>query len=250
MPSTILDHPIISERYFFPRPSYFTDPFWVESEGIKLGCYYHNAHPGSKTIICFHGNGEVVEDYLELYLPVFDKMGYNCFFAEFRGYGMSTGEPALAAMLDDVENIVSAIKLKTKDIVLFGRSIGSLYAIHSASMFPTISGLILESGIANILERLLLRVHPGELGVNDLQVESEVKKYFNHQKKIEAFQGSTLVLHARNDSLIKYTHGKQLFEWSSEPKTLKIFNRGDHNDIFFANYEEYIDLIKSFLADL
>jgi fermentation-respiration switch protein FrsA (DUF1100 family) len=249
MPS-ILDHHLLTERYFFPRRQELESPFWVENGDIRLSCYYQNKHPEARTVIYFHGNGEIVSDYLDLFVPIFDQMGYNLFLAEYRGYGMSTGVPALAAMLADVGPMIEAIGLPHDRIVLFGRSIGSLYAIHGASVYPDIAGLIIESGIAVILERVLLRAHPQELGISMELLEQAVNKDFNHRQKLAAYKGKTLVMHAEHDSLVPHAHGLKLLEWANEPKVMKLFEQGDHNDIFHVNAEEYFRLIYQFLAEL
>jgi alpha-beta hydrolase superfamily lysophospholipase len=250
MNRSIFDHPLIAERYFFPRKVAFETPFWVDCEEAALACYYFQKYPEGKTIVFFHGNGEVVTDYMDLYIPVFDHLGYNCFLAEYRSYGMSTGSVALGAMLKDVEKVIKAINQPFEKTVLFGRSIGSLFALHGVSLFPNIAGLIIESGITNVLERLLLRVHPAEMGTTLEALQKEAEKRFNHQEKLAGYKGSTLILHARHDSLIHYSNGQQLYEWASEPKQIKIFEQGDHNDIMVVNIKEYFQLIYQFLARL
>ena len=99
----------VSARYFFPREVKFPDPFWVDCGDARLACYYREGHRGSKTVVHFHGNGEIVADYFGDFLSIIDGMGCNCFLAEYRGYGMSTGSPALVRMLADVEKIIPAI---------------------------------------------------------------------------------------------------------------------------------------------
>ena len=250
MTESILDHPLVTERYFFPRRQEFRDPFWVESGEMKLSCYYRCTYPEAKTVIFFHGNGEIVADYLELFVPVFEQLGFNLFLAEYRGYGMSTGVPALAGMLADVEHIIKATGQPPEKLVLFGRSIGSLYAVHGVYRFPTIAGLIIESGIAVILERVLMRVNPQELGILLDKLQEATDRDFNHQEKLAGYKGSTLVLHARHDSLVHVAHGKKLYDWAPEPKQIKIFESGDHNDIMAANAEEYFRLIYHFISGL
>lgn len=250
MSESILDHELISARYFYPRREEFAEPFWVDCGDVKLSCYYRQTAPDAKTVIYFHGNGEEVSDYLEFFVPIFGQMGFNLLLAEYRGYAMSTGEPALAAMLGDVGKIIEAVGQPPEKIVLYGRSIGSLYAVHGASLFPNISGLILESGIAVLLERLLMRIQPHELGVTLEQMEKAVEKDFDHQKKLAGFEGSTLVMHAEHDNLVHCSHGKKLYDWAPEPKNLKLFEKGDHNDIFYVNMDEYFKLIYLFLTGL
>ena len=250
MKDSIFNHPIITERYFFPLQVPFKDPFWVHSGGIKLACYYADKFPGAKTIVLFHGNGEVVADYIQLYLPVFNLLGYNCFLAEYRGYGMSEGEPGLEVILNDVKPIIESIPVPHKDLILFGRSLGSLYVLQGVYLYPDIGGLIIESGIADIIERVLLRVHPSELGVSREELEKAVNSTFNHREKISCYKGPTLIMHAENDSLVNCNHGLELYTWAQGVKELKIFDRGDHNSIFHDNRVEYLETLKSFLAKL
>ncbi len=250
MKQAILDHPILSERYFFPRQVQLPDPFWVENRSVRLSCYYYNKFPQAKTVIYFHGNGETVSDYLQTFVPVFEQMHLNLFLAEYRGYQMSTGEPSLVTLLDDVAPIIQATRQPLDQIVLYGRSIGSLYAIHGASLFPQIPGLILESGIATMLERVLMRAHPQELGVTMAELENDVNTHFNHQEKLARYKGATLVMHAQHDTMVHQAHGKALFQWAPEPKTLKLFEQGDHNDIFYVNAQEYFQLINQFISQL
>jgi pimeloyl-ACP methyl ester carboxylesterase len=113
----------------------------------------------------FHGNGEVVGDWLDVLPGSLRSLGWNVLLVEYRGYRMSTGEPGLGKMLDDVERVVRASGIAPERTVFFGRSIGSFFAVHAVSHFPNAAGLILESGIFDVLERNALRVEPSELGV-------------------------------------------------------------------------------------
>ncbi len=66
-------------------------------------------------------------------------------------------------MLEDVVPIIQSLKIPDHKIVLFGRSIGSLYALHGVSQRPQLGGLIIESGVADLTERFFQRVAPEEL---------------------------------------------------------------------------------------
>lgn len=247
--STALDSPIVSSRYFFPRKVAFSDPYWVEAaDGSRLACYYHVVHPDAKTVVYFHGNGEVVSDYLPDFPGWIARAGCNCLLAEYRGYGMSTGYPALVGMLEDIVPILQSLNLPDRKIILFGRSIGSLYALHGVSQRPQIAGLMLESGVADLTERFFQRVLPEELGMSKADVVNELRKYFDYAQKLESFLGRTLILHARFDELIDARHAEMLYAAAREPKQLTIFPQGGHNDIFFRNRAEYMQLVEDFLA--
>jgi pimeloyl-ACP methyl ester carboxylesterase len=246
----LLDHPLISERYFFPRREELRDAFMVNSGDIQLACYHHSPHPDAKTIVYFHGNGEVVADCVEFFAEPFAKLGLNVFFAEYRGYGMSTGRPSLAAMLDDVPVMIRALDLPEKKLILFGRSVGSIYALHATSHFPNVAGLVIESGVADPLERLLLRVAPEELGVTEKELRSEVESLLNHRKLLESFKRPALFMHTRHDGLIDVSHAERNHDWAGGPKKLVVFERGDHNMIFTANRKAYLNELREFASSL
>jgi pimeloyl-ACP methyl ester carboxylesterase len=222
----------------------------VDCSDAVLGCHYHVRDPEALTVVHFHGNGETVEDYLGDFTAQFDRMGVNLLLAEYRGYGMSDGEPALAGMLEDVGRIMAASGVPPERTILFGRSLGSLYAIHGVKIFPQTAGLIIESGIADPLERLLLRVSPQELGATVDEVQNEVERVLNNREKLAGFGGRTLVMHSRNDGLVHVSHGERLYGWAGGEKELKIFERGDHNTIMMVNAPEYFAHVAGFIRSL
>lgn len=247
----LLDHPLISERYFFPRPGSFADPFWVDCGDARLACSYHEIDPAAKTLIHFHGNGEIVADWRGDFVSLINQMGCNCLLAELRGYGQSSGEPQLGKMLRDVGSIIEALGRPAEELIFFGRSVGSIFALEAASRCPQAAGLILESGVADVLERLLLRVEPTELGTRREVLEEEVAQHLNHQEKLGKFRGPVLVLHSQHDGLVDVSHGQRLYDWTqSKEKQLKVFPQGDHNSIMYVNAREYFTLVHQFIDAL
>ena len=235
MANAILNHPLISERYFFPRPGGFLDPFWVDCGDAKLACSYHEIDPQAKTLVHFHGNGEIVDDWQGDFVQLIQQLGCNVFLAELRGYGQSSGMPQLGRMLDDVVPTIEALGRPEQELIFFGRSVGSIFAIEAAERFPQVAGLIIESGVADALERLLLRVQPAELGCTAAELKEVVDQRLNHKQKMASYAGPLLVMHTQNDGLVDVSHGQRLYDWAGGRKRLKIFPHGNHNDIMFCN---------------
>lgn len=244
----ILDHPLISERYFFPRAGAIKNPFWVDCGDAQLACSYHEIDPAAKTLIHFHGNGEIVDDWQGDFVTLIQQMGCNVFLAELRGYGRSTGQPQLGKMLEDVVPTIEALQRSARELIFFGRSVGSIFAIEAAEKFPQAAGLILESGVADVQERLLLRIDPSEIGVSAAELEAEVDRSLNHQRKLSTYPGPLLVMHTQNDGLVDVSHGQRLYDWVSGKKRLKIFPYGNHNDIMYINAREYFELLAEFVG--
>jgi pimeloyl-ACP methyl ester carboxylesterase len=248
--ASILDHPLISERYFFPRREALRGASMVKNGDIQLGCYHHAPHRNAKTVVYFHGNGEVVGDCVEFFAEPFARLGLNSFFAEYRGYGMSTGIPALVEMLDDVPRMIGSLNISARQLILFGRSVGSIYALHATKHLPNVAGLVIESGVADPLERLLLRVAPGELGVTKKALQSEIEARMNHRELLESFKRPALFMHTRHDGLIDVSHAERMHRWAAGKKKLVIFERGDHNSIFIANQKTYLSELREFVGSI
>ncbi|TFH46508.1 MAG: alpha/beta hydrolase [ANME-2 cluster archaeon] len=241
-----LDLPILIKYYFYPQKNEFNNPFWVNSENERLACYFHKKHPNAKTIIHFHGNGETVGDYIPNFVSIIDAMGFNCFFAEYRGYGMSTGTPSFLGMLKDVEAIINSINIPPEKLILYGRSFGTISALHGICIFPNISGLILESGIADLTEwgvfKDIKEFYP--------DIENNIRKYFNHELKLNNYKGETLIIHCLYDNLIPVTNSYRLYEWAREPKTMAIFEEGEHSTYITKNLTKYCAIIRNFIKSL
>lgn len=242
----LLDHPLIAARYFFPggrAPAARVD---VPVEGATLACAVHRVPDAAGTVVFFHGNGEVVADWQGTLDRVVNGFGWDLFLAEYRGYGGSTGTPSLGRMLDDVGAMVEAAGPPEK-LVVMGRSVGSLFALEAVRRFPSIAGLVLESGIADALGRITLRVSPAELGGTREQWEA-LESRLDHRSKIGGYDGPVLVLHTRHDGLVDVSHGERLAEWAGGEARLRVFERGDHNSILFENLAEYLAELAGFLA--
>jgi pimeloyl-ACP methyl ester carboxylesterase len=248
MTDRFLDHPALTARYFYPWPNRFEAPFYVEGDGFRLGCRYCRVQEDAPTVIHFHGNGETVSDYLGEFEERITGMGANLLLAEYRGYGMSGGVPALAAMLDDVELIVRASGVPPERIVFFGRSLGSLYALHGASRYPGAAGLIIESGLADPLERILVRIEPREVGASPADLRAAVGRCLDQRAKMASFRGAVLIMHTRNDDLVSVSHAERLYAWGGGEKRLLLFERGDHNTILGVNREEYFSAVGEFIT--
>lgn len=245
MSEHLLDHPIISERYFFPRRRPLPDPFVVQTPGGALHCHRRAPHPDAPTLLHFHGNGEVVFDWIRDFAPALVAAGLNVCLAEYRGYGGSSGTPALAGMLDDAVLVADALGVDPSTLYVYGRSVGSIYALHVASQRP-VAGLVIESGISNVLQRLAVRLEPQELGVTRAQLEAAVADALDHEAKMRAYAGPVLVMHARADHLVPVEHAEALARWAGDRGRLVLFPRGDHNSIHYFNDEAILAEVVAF----
>lgn len=248
----LLDHPIISERYFFPRPGRPRRPLLFEGvDGTRLCCSESKSEGADLTLVHFHGNGEIVADYDDGYQQALAALGVNVMMLEYRGYGDSGGTSQLGKMLQDVACLREQCGLEPARTVVYGRSVGAIFAVEWASQQPGLGGLILESGVADPYQRLAIRLSAAELGVTDQELRKACELCLDHRRKLSAYSGPLLVLHAERDSLVGAEHARAHMEYyQGERGKLVLFPRGDHNTVLGANWSEYLQELGQFLSSL
>ena len=252
----ILDRPEVLDRLFHPRPEWGgTD----RGSGIDLdipvtaehtiGARWHLASTTAANLLFFHGNGEIVADYDELG-PLYNTQGINLLAVDYRGYGRSSGEPSVAAMMADCHRILDYSRewlrnnSYTGPLILMGRSLGSASVLELAAAYPDrIQGLIIESGFAYAAPLLrLLGIEPEWLGF-------EETAGFANLDKIKNYHGPTLILHAEFDHIIPYSDSEALFAASpSHTKRHVKIPGANHNDIFLRGMDIYLDAVKQFCS--
>lgn len=254
---TLLDHPLLASRYFLPRRGKLDGAFYVvAADGAsKLGCFRAAPYDDDRalTVLHFHGNAEIVSDYVPAMAGVINEFGVNVLFAEYRGYGVSSGAPSLNAMLDDAESIFQALGVPASQVVAFGRSLGSLFALEIAGRHPDIAGLVIESGIADALDPAIVRVSAEDLGVSTEELSAAVAERVDQRAKISRYRGPLLVLHTQADMLIPKAHAERLFAWGGAVpanKKLVLFEQGDHGTIYAENRDRYMSELDTFFQHL
>src|SRR4030042_1046141 len=160
--SRIMDHPWLNRFLFYPRslreedfPSLRQGSLhrFDSGDGDRITAYWYQPLPEAPTVLMFHGNGEVITDYLYDFHRAIEKAGANFAIVDYRGYGLSSGQPSLSAILEDGRAawayFTQTLGLSAAKIIVMGRSLGSIPALElAASSGRDCRGVIIESGIA------------------------------------------------------------------------------------------------------
>jgi alpha-beta hydrolase superfamily lysophospholipase len=257
----LLDNPLVLSTLFYPRKAtpgtslrdnVYDGTIPVdENESIVLGYRLYAHTPDAPVILYFHGNGEVASDY-DSFAAEYHRAGAALLVVDYRGYGWSTGQPKVSALLSDVDPVIAALPdilrgagLDSDTLLVMGRSLGSACAIHAAHHYPDrFRGLIIESGFAHaipLLARLGLPAH----------LLSNLPDPIGNLRKIETIHLPLLVIHGERDSLIPVANGQALYDSASteQKRILRIPGAG-HNDLLFYGIEPYFAAIAQFIAQL
>jgi alpha-beta hydrolase superfamily lysophospholipase len=248
----LLDRPEISQFIFYPRrdpqPEDDVNLYPVEVEqGISVVCRFYPASRGIATILYFHGNGETAGDY-DLVSSLYTALGINLFVADYRGYGLSSGEPTIGHILRDAHPIYMRLREVLQQggyaeaIFVMGRSLGSAPAIELAFQSQdAFNGLIVESGFSDAFR--LLRY----IGV-PVAPPPHHKEGFPNGARMRSIRIPTLLIHGAEDHLIPLHEAEELLRLSAaEEKSLVVIPRADHNTLMMVGRDRYFQAIEGFI---
>lgn len=250
---SLLDRPEILMYLFHPRPE-ISKPISASEESdvmipveaeIGIGARFHLADTSAANILFFHGNGEIVADYDE-FGQMMNQLGINFLAVDYRGYGRSTGQPTVSAMMRDCHVIFDYVIRWSQEnayrgpLFLMGRSLGSASVLELAAHYERqIDGLIVESGFAYAGPLLQL------LGIDTAALGFEEAKGFRNIDKIASFKKPTLIIHAEQDHIIPFSDGQALFDACSAPhKSLLKIPGANHNNIFMYGLNDYMAAVQ------
>jgi alpha-beta hydrolase superfamily lysophospholipase len=216
-------------------------------EGISVVCRFYPASRGIATILYFHGNGETAGDY-DLVSSLYTALGINLFVADYRGYGLSSGEPTIGHILHDAHPIYKRLRELLREggyaeaIFVMGRSLGSAPAIELAFQSQdALRGLIVESGFSDAFR--LLRY----IGV-PLAIPPHHKEGFPNGARMRSIRIPTLLIHGAEDHLIPLHEAEELLQLcAAEEKRLVVIPRADHNTLMMVGRDRYFQAIEGFI---
>ncbi|MCA9671433.1 MAG: alpha/beta hydrolase [Myxococcales bacterium] len=257
------DHPLISQRYFFPvggealPRALHAAPV---SLGDGIGAYWSRPLGGdAPTLLYLHGNGECIAHQLGHWPAWAREAGLDVMFVDYPGYGASAaaGPPTFSGCRAAARAAADhLLRESSAPILPMGRSAGSLFATDVGALLAEraprrLFGLVIESGISDTLARLRLRITPAD-GIDDEALAAAVARDFDQRAKVEAVTAAgarVLVLHTRHDGIVEVEQGEQLARWAGEHGELVIFDRGDHNSIQLVNEAAYGAALRRFVAE-
>lgn len=193
-------------------------------------------NPTSRYIILFsHGNAEDIGD-LSWFLKEFHRHGLTVIAYDYSGYGTSSGKPSEPGVLANAEAVYEYLTTKrsiaAERIIVWGRSIGSGPSTHLAATHK-VGGLVIESGFTSAFRVIT--------GIRLLPFDR-----FDNLQKMGDITCPVLVIHGRQDEIIPFRHGLQLFEAASHPKINFWVDRSGHNDLPMIAGDAYWETARRF----
>ncbi len=253
---------------YFPDPHLDTTPAdwhlefeetWLNTEDkIKLHGWFISKAPmpqpplaavGKKSgqkentpvILFCHGNAGNMSHRLDN-IRLLLEYKLDVFIFDYRGYGKSAGEPSEAGLYLDAQAaydfMVNKKHISPERIIIFGRSLGAAVAID-LSLKRKAKAVIIESGFTSTKEMAktmpLFAIFAPLLPAN-----------FNNLEKITRITIPKLIIHGKEDEIIPFSMGQQLFQASQQPKYFFPIKGAGHNDTYIRGGKKYFETLATF----
>jgi fermentation-respiration switch protein FrsA (DUF1100 family) len=175
------------------------------------------------------------------------RAGFNVLVIDYRGFGLTPGNPSEQGMYEDAEAAYQALLARgvpPNRIILLGHSLGSGPAVLLATRHK-VAALVLFGAFTSIADTAADR-YPY------LPVRLAVSIQFDSLDRIGAVHLPVVIAHSREDTLVPYSHALKLFAAANEPKHLITFDIpsddgfGGHVEALF----QHMDVLRSALVEL
>ncbi len=223
-------------RYTFEVP--FEEFYIDRPDGATLNALHFKKEDPTGVILYFHGNagnlarwGEVVQDLVNL--------NYDVVVMDYRTYGKSKGKLSEKALLEDAQAFYEYLvrSYQAKDIVLYGRSLGTAMASYVASQ-NQVSLLILETPFYSLLD-----VAKGRFPI--LPIENFIKYPFRNHEFLRHTNTRTVIFHGDQDEVVPIASSlKLLRSLDGKPVEFIEIEGGEHNNLnTFETYRRALRLL-------
>ena len=213
----------------------------VAADGARLHGWLLLTRQKARGIVLFlHGNAENISTHIRnvAWLP---EHGYQVFLPDYRGYGMSEGNPTLAGALSDEDAafrwLAEAPRFQHLPIYLLGQSLGATLAAYYVGANPEVrkrlSALVLDAPLASY-RRIAREKFAAFWPTWPLQYPLSLlfpDDYSPIHNVARIAPVPLLVICSENDGIIPVHHSLELYQAAGEPKQLLV-TRGAHTATF------------------
>lgn len=227
----------------------------------SVACIVHRCEGKKKrgaplAVAFWHGNGESIEDYAHgEFVKDFESMGVSIVVLfEYRGYGrFSEDRQTPWVVREDASRaaqfLQNTLRLAPENIVLYGRSMGSLHAIHAAqALGKKCRGLVIESGFSSEGFIRFARPRLEKAGDNIAEFEQRVRTELRLTETLASAGVPVLILHAEDDTIVPLENALQNTAALPEQNTrFHRFKVGKHNVRMF--HGEWMEQLVQFLDE-
>ncbi len=240
----LLFHPAPAARRWAESPAGFAveDVAFQAADGTPLhGRWFPCRGARGAVLVCHSRAGNLSLELGAAALAGWQReVGVSVFVFDYPGYGRSGGRPGEAGCYAAADAAYDWLtrRVAPRDVLIFGRSLGSAVAVDLASRRPH-RALVLVSPFTSI-PAVVQRVYPV------LPARALMHNRFDSAAKVGRCPRPLLVVHGTHDHLVPLAEGQRLFAAAKEPKRFRPVAGARHDDSVLAGF---FPAVRRFLAE-
>ena len=221
----------------------YKDVRFVTSDGEKLHGWFFPLSGKTPVLLFCHGNAGNISHRIEN-VDLLVKRGISVFLFGYRGYGLSSGRPSENGIYTDgmaaYDYLTEMEKVSPDRIGVFGRSLGGAVAIEVA-LQRKVRCIIIENTFTSIRD-MSKTIFPW------LLFSPFLPDHYENSSKIADVSVPKLIVHSRNDEIVPFKMGEELFAAAIGDKIFLPIDEAGHNDIYIIGGKAYLDAVTDFVS--
>lgn len=221
------------------------------SDGETLNAWYLSNDDARATVVYFGSNSSLMVK-TRYFIQAYSDLPVNLLLFDYRGYGLSTGDPTVEGVKADARTVVDHAKENyisdNEKLIVHGHSTGTFLAALLAEQDGGIDAYILESPVTEVgswsksllpwIARVFVRFDIDE------QVAGQ-----NNLTRVDNITIPLLIISGTADDVTPPAMAHELFEQSASPqKELLEIQGGSHNNL--PNFNEYRSVLRRFIENI
>jgi len=222
----------------FPEGDWTTtaeDVHFKASDGVQLHGWLFRA--GEPLLVWFHGNAGNICERAPMAAEL-ARRGISILLFDWRGYGKSEGTPTESGLFKDALAAYDFGAAQSKDIVLYGESLGGPFAAYVATKRKA-RRVIIENSFPSLAAIGNALYKPLPLGWF-APFALTTTRWLNQAGL------PVLVMHGKRDEVIPFELGIQLYTGLRVPKELLVSETATHDAIAATEPQRYYDSVVRF----
>ncbi len=205
-----------------------------------------------KTILYFCGAGGNKSYYNYLArIKAMRQLGFSVLVVDYRGFGESKGKqhPNESRLYQDSQTawnyLVKKRRIRAKDIIVYGESLGGAVAIDLAVKHPQAGGLIVQSSFTSMAETV-----KQQDWLKIFLIDLLLTQRFNSIEKVKKLQVPVLFIHGTADNIVPSYMSHRLYDSAPQPKQLFTVPQAGHFRIYKPGNNSYLRAIEKFIKSV
>ena len=196
----------LPENYQYQFDIPFEEFYLHAEDGARLNALHFKAPDAKGVILYFHGNAGNLARWGEITMELTKNYNYDVVVMDYRKYGKSRGSLSEEALHSDGQLFYDYVRkhYDERDIVLYGRSLGTGIASQLAAMNNP-QKVILETPYYSMLDI-------GQRRFPYLPVKWLLKYEFKSFEYVQDISCPIAIFHGTKDEIIPMESGKKLYE--------------------------------------